>query len=80
MWDLDEGVELLTLTDQPLPLEGVDFSPDGTRVVTAGDDGIVSVYIVSTEELIEVARSRLSRGFTQEECQRYLDLPACPDE
>ncbi len=79
LWDLDQGLELSTLTNQPLPLEGVDFGPDGRHVVTAGDDGKVNVYVVSIQELMEVARSRLSRGFTQEECQIYLHLPACPE-
>jgi WD40 repeat protein len=80
LWDLDAGEALATLTDQPLPLEGVDFSSDGRHVVTAGDDGTVRVYIVSFEELMEVAKARLSRDFTQDECQRYLHLPACVDD
>ncbi len=80
LWDMETGLELLTLADQTAPLVGVDFSPDGRYVATAGSDGTISVYIVSVEELMEVARSRLSRDFSQEECRRYLHLPMCPDE
>ncbi len=40
--------------------------------VAAGSDGTVNVYTVSVEELMEVARSQLSRGFTDEECRTYL--------
>ena len=80
LWDLDTGEGLTTLIDQPLPLEGVDISPDGRHVVTAGDDGTVRVYIASFEELMDLARARLSRGFTQEECQRYLHRPSCVEE
>lgn len=80
LWNMDTGEALATLTNQPLPLEGVDFSPDGRHVVTAGDDGNVRVYIVSFEELMEVAKTRLSRDFTPEECQRYLRLPRCVED
>jgi WD40 repeat protein len=68
------------LTDQKVPLTGVEFSPDGRYVATAGSDGAINVYIVSVEELVEVARSRLSRDFTNEECRRYLHLPMCLEE
>jgi WD40 repeat protein len=89
LWELDLGEELgdensseeiSMLTDQSLPLGGIDFSPDGRHVVTAGDDGMVRVFIVDVEDLMELARSRLSRGFTDEECQRYLHLPTCVEE
>ena len=75
--DMNSGEELSILTDQSLPLEGVDFSPDGRYVVTAGDDGMVRVLIVSMEELMELARSRLSRDFTRQECRYYLHVPSC---
>ncbi len=58
----------------------LDISPDGRYLAAAGSDGTISVYIMSLEELMEVARSRLSRGFTREECQAYLSLDRCPEE
>jgi WD40 repeat protein/serine/threonine protein kinase len=88
LWDLDlgeemedenSGEEITMLTDQNWPLEGVDFSPDGRYVVTAGDDGMVRVFVVTVEDLMELARSRLSRGFTREECRTYLHLPPCEE-
>jgi WD40 repeat protein len=88
LWDVDLGdnpenenldSELGVLTDQPLPLEGVDFSPDGRYVVTAGEDGMVRVFVVGIEDLIQLARSRLSRGFTEEECQTYLHQASCEE-
>jgi WD40 repeat protein len=89
LWDLEmgekqeamnESEEMSMLTNQSLPLEGVDFHPDGRYVVTAGDDGMVRVFIVDIDDLMELARSRLSRGFTEEECQRYLHLPSCVED
>ena len=88
LWDVDLGetqgdeifgVELATLTDQSLPLEGVDFSPDGRYVVAAGEDGMVRVFVVAVEDLMVLAQSRLSRDFTLVECQEYRHLLACED-
>jgi WD40 repeat protein len=78
--DKNSGEEISIMTDQDLPLEGVDYSPDGRYVVTAGDDGMVRVFIVSIVELMELARSRLSRDFTHAECREYLHLPACVED
>ena len=78
LWDVESWDEIALLTDQNAALQGVDFSPDGRYVVTAGSDGIVRILIVSVEELMEVARSRLSRGFTKAECRRYLHVDECP--
>jgi WD40 repeat protein/serine/threonine protein kinase len=89
LWDLElsdtlgdknSGEEISVLTDQILPLGGVDFSPDGHHVVTAGDDGMVRVFVVGIEELMELARSRLSRDFTSAECREYLHLPYCEED
>jgi hypothetical protein len=53
-------------------LTDVDFSPDGTRLATASGDGTVRVYVLPVDELMAPARSRLTRGWTREECARYL--------
>ena len=72
-------------TSQPLTLYGhtgtiyrVAFSPDGTRLVTASRDGTARVYAFRVEELIALAKSRLTRELTTEECQKYLHVDACP--
>ncbi|HEU4568428.1 MAG TPA: WD40 repeat domain-containing protein [Marmoricola sp.] len=59
-------------------MASVQFSQDGTRLLTAGDDGIVRVWTLDTDELIGIARSRLSRGLTTAECRRYLHQVPCP--
>jgi WD40 repeat protein len=40
-------------------------------------DGSVLVFTIDTEELKQIVRSRLTRGFTEEECATY-DLDPCP--
>jgi WD40 repeat protein len=80
LWDIGSRQELKTVVDQSLPMNSVDFSPNGKRVLAAGADGTVSEFILSIEDLMQVAQSRLSRGFTREECKTYLHLEMCPDE
>ncbi|MFN2104357.1 MAG: hypothetical protein ACK2UJ_05750, partial [Candidatus Promineifilaceae bacterium] len=80
LWDMENGQEFMTLTEQLLPLSGVDFSPDGGRLITAGSDGTVSEYLISIDELIKLAQSRLSRELTDEECQTYLHQTQCPND
>jgi hypothetical protein len=36
------------------------------------------VWALDIDELIEIARSELTRTFTVEECRQYLHLARCP--
>ncbi|HSM70397.1 MAG TPA: BTAD domain-containing putative transcriptional regulator [Anaerolineales bacterium] len=76
LWDANTGNELLRLTNNGR-FGGVKFSPDGTRL--AATDGVmVRIYLLNVEELIELAKSRLTRSLTTEECQQYLHVEQCP--
>jgi WD40 repeat protein/serine/threonine protein kinase len=59
------------------PLSGVDISPDGRYLATAGSEGTINVYILPLDDLISAIRSRLSRDLSDAECQTYLNLPEC---
>ena len=72
-------------TSQPLTLYGhtgtiyrVAFSPDGTRLVTASRDGTARVHAFEMEDLVALAKSRLTRELTQNECQKYFHVDVCP--
>jgi WD40 repeat protein/class 3 adenylate cyclase len=80
LWDLSTGQELLTLHGHTLDLSGVVFSPDGARLATVGEDNTTRVYLLNSEELIALAKSRLTRSLTSEECQKYLHMDQCPSE
>ncbi|MGQ0605161.1 MAG: nSTAND1 domain-containing NTPase [Anaerolineales bacterium] len=72
-------------TSQPLTLYGhrraiyrVAFSPDGTRIVTASRDTTARVYAFKIEDLVALAKSRVTRTLTEQECQQYLHVDQCP--
>ena len=78
VWDAESGKELLTLRGHSGVVHGVAFSPDGKRLATASVDGTVQVYALDLRELLNLARSRVTRTFTAEECQRYFQSDTCP--
>ncbi|MDX1417235.1 MAG: WD40 repeat domain-containing protein, partial [Candidatus Promineifilaceae bacterium] len=59
---------------------GIDFSPDGRYLAAAAADGTIRVFVLPFEELMANLRARLSRDFSDAECQKYLNLPECPAE
>ena len=77
IWDAHTGKELLTLY-APASLTGVAFSPDGSQLAVGSRDGTTRIYLLHIEDLIALAKSRLTRTLTLEECQQYLHLAACP--
>jgi WD40 repeat protein/DNA-binding SARP family transcriptional activator len=80
LWDPATGQELLTLPGHTGMVNGLAFSPDGTRLAAASYDGTTRVYTLDVDELVALARSRLTRWFTPAECQQYLHLDVCPPE
>jgi len=79
VWDAQTGQELMTLYGNTGNVFGVSFSPDGRHVATAGGDGTARIYTLHMDELTQLARSRVRRTLTTEECRQYLHLEQCPD-
>jgi WD40 repeat protein len=91
VWDAETGAELLNISTHPIGVGRVAFSREcvsppeggpewcGTRLITANSDNTVRIYLLQIDELIALARSRLTRGLTDEECQQYLHVERCPE-
>jgi WD40 repeat protein len=78
IWSVATGREIHTLFGHTGGVTGVAFSPDGTILVTSGNDGTVREYTLVIDELLEIARSRLTRTLSPAECRQYLHVSSCP--
>jgi WD40 repeat protein len=78
LWDAATGAEQFALTGHTSLVTSLAFSPDGARLATGSRDGTVRVYALRLEDLVKIAKSRVTRSLTIEECQKYLHVDACP--
>jgi tetratricopeptide (TPR) repeat protein len=78
LWDAEWGRELGMWRHHGAEVLDVAFSPDGMRLAVAAEDATIRVYRLGVEPLIALARSRVTRSLTPEECARYLREPECP--
>ena len=78
VWDVASGKELLTLRGHTGKAKSVAWSPDGKRLATASEDGTVQIYLMDVRELLSLARKRVTRNFTPDECELYLQSRTCP--
>jgi len=74
LWDVNMGLLRLTLAKLPAPVTAISFSPDGRLVATSGD--AVRVFLLRLDDLVLIARQRVSRGLTGDECRQYLHAEA----
>jgi WD40 repeat protein len=74
IYDLETEEAILQL---PQALDYPILSPDGHHLVVAGDKRVL-IYTLDFEELLAIARSRVTRDLTEAECKEYLHLASCP--
>ncbi len=77
IWEWPAGVEILKLRNSGLR---VALSPDGRLVASVRPREpipFVHVWALDPELVLQIARNRITRSLTAEECRRYLQRP-CP--
>jgi WD40 repeat protein/transcriptional regulator with XRE-family HTH domain len=77
VWEAATGELLQNLPSQAAGVTSVAFSPDGAELAVASLDGTTRLYELRLDVLMALARARVLRPFTSEECQLYLHGP-CP--
>jgi len=72
MWEAVTGKEAAVLRGHEGSITSAQFSPDGKWVVTASNDGTARVYVVHFEDLLALAKTRVTRELTCAERVQYL--------
>jgi serine/threonine protein kinase/DNA-binding SARP family transcriptional activator/WD40 repeat protein len=78
IWDLRSRKPLQDLPFGDKPIENVEFLDNRHLLVGPANGPDVQIVTLDVDELLWIARSRLTRGFTQEECRTYLHVDTCP--
>lgn len=68
VWDVESGDEFLTIAAHDMPVRFTEFSPDGRWLLSSSVDGTAKLW---SADPVGLARSRLPRTFTPEECARW---------
>jgi WD40 repeat protein len=76
--ELATGRELLTLFGHDIVVNTVAFSPDGRFLATGSGDGTVAMHLLPIDELRKLARDRVTRTLSDQECRQYLHVGTCP--
>ncbi len=76
--DPDTGEQQLVLRGSQSSIGHISFSPDGSRLASMGADGVLRLWVLGLDELIEIARGKLTRSLDDDECRQWLHLEACP--
>ena len=78
IWNAQTGKLIFTSPDEPSDQLGAVFSQDGARIAVFYSDGRILVHAITSNEVLEIAKGRVTRSLTDAECRTYLHLPVCP--
>jgi WD40 repeat protein len=60
-----------------MTVTSVAFSPDGKRLAASSADRTVRIYALPLDDIIAIAKSRVTRALTTDECRKYLHVEKC---
>ena len=79
VWEANTGQSVALIREHTDSVNSAAFSPDGKYIVTASNDKTARIYGCEVcrpiQEVIALARTRVTRGLTPEEREKYLHEP-----
>jgi WD40 repeat protein len=78
IWNAQTGELIFTSLDETSDLKGAVFSQDGSRIALFYSDGRILVHAIAFDDVLEIAKGRVTRSLTDAECRTYLHVAACP--
>jgi WD40 repeat protein/serine/threonine protein kinase/DNA-binding XRE family transcriptional regulator len=76
IYNVETGEELLTFAQDSVG--HMALSANGSRLYSATFFGTVTAYLLPFDEVVALAQTRVTRGFTPDECLTYLHMDSCP--
>ena len=77
VWDARDGTELVTLRGHIGAVTFLSFRADDRQLASSSVDGRTRIWALRLDDLESLARDELTRGFTTDECRRYLHVDRC---
>ena len=77
VFDADTGRLELILRGHERAVLSATFGRDGRRVASLDEAGVVRVSTLDIDELIDIARDRVTRSLDEEECRQFLRSQRC---
>ncbi|NNC90905.1 MAG: protein kinase, partial [Acidimicrobiia bacterium] len=78
IWDAAIAEEQLILKGHTADVMSVAFHPAGDQLVSVGLDGTMRVWALDLDDLLGMARDRVTRDLTGAECRAYLGEGCAP--
>jgi DNA-binding SARP family transcriptional activator/WD40 repeat protein/energy-coupling factor transporter ATP-binding protein EcfA2 len=79
VWDVETGSLLAELPTDYIGWPALGFAADGSYLLYGGAGNTLRRFYLDTDRLVELAESRLTRGFTPDECRTYLEPSRCEE-
>ncbi|MGD2100674.1 MAG: BTAD domain-containing putative transcriptional regulator [Acidimicrobiia bacterium] len=73
LWDFESGRVIREFQGAVYPPSDIEFIEDGSKILVASGEGIIRSYLLDPLDMVMLARSEVSRGLTDDECQLYLE-------
>lgn len=72
LWNASDGRLVRRIRGSVYRPMGVAFLDEGDELLVLATEGILRRYLLVPRELVDLARDRVSRELTEDECQRYV--------